>query len=243
MKIFITLFLFLAASVQGLARELVIGITPANGAPYVVGDFANIDEGLIYDISTWVTEQTGIRFRFSVLPRARIEPYLLDGRIDVITFFNPNWTSNDDKYWFSEPVFTEGNIIVTRQDDAFQPTQWSDLTGPIGGHRGYVYPAPFNEAVASGRVFRDDVEVPKQNYMKLHAHRINGFILSDIIYAYDLKANKELTANTKASEWRLTENTIHWLMLKDHPDAEQVITAINRLVTNGGVEQLLQTYR
>lgn len=243
MKKHIALLLLLATAAQGLARELVIGITPANGAPYVVGDFSNISAGLIYDISQQITEQTGITFRFSVLPRARIEPYLLDGRIDIITFFNPNWTSNDEHYWFSEPVFTEGNIIVSRQDDAFQPTQWSDLTGPIGGHRGYVYPAPFNEAVANGRVFRDDVEVPKQNYMKLHARRINGFILSDTIYAYDLKANAELTKNTKASEWRLAENDIHWLMLKQHPDAEQVMTAINRLIADGGVAALLQNYR
>lgn len=241
-KIALVTFL-LALTLNCLGHELVIGITPANGAPYVVGDFANINEGIIHQISQELTHETKITFRFMVLPRARIERYLLDGRIDIITFFNPSWTANREQYLFSEPTFTESNLVITLAGSAFQPSQWSDLEGPIGTHRGYVYPAAFNEAVDNGTVFRDDVDVPRQNYMKLQANRINGFVLSDIIYAYDLKENPELSANTKASEWRLTENSIHWLMLKNHADADKIITAVNRLIASGIVESILEKYR
>lgn len=120
---------------------------------------------------------------------------------------------------------------------------YADLAGKvIGGHLGFVYAAEFNQAVEAGVFTREDVQTADQNYRKLLSDRIHGFVHTDISLLYDQQQNPQY-AGLALSPLIIAQNNIHMAMRKDNPLTARVFEALDELLAEGVIQEIVASYR
>lgn len=130
---------FLICSGVANAKELKVSIT-SNYAPYHFIDKDGKSGGIHYDIISEINAELGYTTIMRTIPRKRMEKRALENVDDCF----PNalaWTSNIEKFVYSEPISEVQDVLFTVMGSALKFTEPADLFGKrIIAMRGYVYP-------------------------------------------------------------------------------------------------------
>ncbi len=238
------MLLFTAMSVSG-QEPLVIVLQAGNTAPYVLGPHDKPTGGIVVETALRVGKDLGMPVVFTEMSRKRmVDELLADPRHEVCPILNPAWTEEPEVLAFSGPLFVERNRLVVRSDKSLLYDHLIDLEGKtIGGLLGYIYPPAFQDLVDHGKVFRSDVTSPTQNYQKLLAGRIDGFIHADLLALYDLKTNPAYKGLSMAAYVLSTQN-IQWALNTKGPVFNAKLFAkLDALKDEGFFDTLLRKYR
>jgi polar amino acid transport system substrate-binding protein len=163
----------------------VVAFGDYNPPPYAMIANDELNGGIIYDIGKEFARRIGRPVRFDPIPRARLVPMLMVGRIDMICGTNPVWMPElgAEATW-SPPLFRENEMIVASFAETpldLIPALTGKAVGLVLGER---YGPAMEQAFASGVVRREDSGTDEMNLKKLELHRIDAVIAPEFFVRY-----------------------------------------------------------
>ncbi|MGH8029767.1 MAG: substrate-binding periplasmic protein, partial [Arenimonas sp.] len=179
-----------------------------NGRPFALydgrGAFAG---GIARDVIEPLADALGLRAEFLDLPRARVEAWLREGRIDGACFLAPAWVARPEALRWSPVLFHIRQVIVS-------PPGAASVAGPdalfgkrLGALLNYRYPE-LQPYFADGRIHRSDAPSFASNIAKLERGRIDAFLNDDIAALYAARSGR-LPANARIDALWAPENPVY----------------------------------
>ena len=135
-------------------------------------------QGILHDLMLSLATQVGLPAEFHVLPRGRIQTAMEHGEVDVRCYVVQTWlTDQPGDYSWSIPLFTQPDLLVSRQAST-APINPADLSAqPIGTVLRYSYPT-LQPLFDAKRLERDDARNQQLVLDKLLAGR-NRYAVSN----------------------------------------------------------------
>ena len=171
------------ALLRGSARnENVVRVSVAGNA------FSNFQKGLpagiVAEAAAQVFKQMGRDAGFIAMPTDAALKTLETGRLDAATvvFKTPKIK---DKYYFSDPVVTDYQVVVVRKGRSFDLQKRSDLYGKrLGGRLGYRYELVDRDPAINIQRYQSDGEMIRA----LLLDEVDGVLLAGISDVYALRS-------------------------------------------------------
>jgi len=223
--------------------KLIVSYGDHNAPPYAIEKGEVLYGGLIKDIAIELADELDIDISFNKTPRKRIERNLENDSIHLVLISNPKWLSNSDKLQWSDTIFVEQDVIVTKAEKNHNYKEVSDLKGKIiGTIRGYSYPTI--DALFDKNYFvRYDVSNLKVNLIRLQMNRV------DAIVAASTPLNYLLQQSNKPLEFKVLPVSIsqHNIRAAFSPNAPISIDdfnqALKKLKDQGIIAAILRKYK
>jgi polar amino acid transport system substrate-binding protein len=185
-----------------------VAVNEANGRPYALydrdGTFAG---GIARDIIDPLGRQLGLRVEYLNLPRARVERWLHDGRVDAACFLAPDWVAEPARVHWSPVLFHIRQVVVS-------PPGASPVASPqalygrrLGTQLNYTYPE-LQDYFADGRIRRADAPSIASNIAKLARGRVDAFLYDDIAAPYAVRDGR-LPAGARIDPLWAPENPVY----------------------------------
>jgi ABC-type amino acid transport substrate-binding protein len=150
--------------------------------------YANLQDGqptgVMVEAIDIILKRMNRKHAYIALPPSDTAVALQDGTIGVNSVAVQT-ESNADRFWFSDPIVTEYNIVAIRADQSLDLTRMSDLYGLVlGGRAGYQYPLLDRDPKIKLVRFAQDAELIRNLIHK----RIDAAVVSSISDVYKLRA-------------------------------------------------------
>jgi polar amino acid transport system substrate-binding protein len=229
--------LLACASVQAAQEEMVF-IAPTNhGMPLAQFKDGRINNGILMELGVAIAHKLGRTARFVSVPSKRVAMVLSKGEADGVCYVLPHWIDGDFRW--SRPLIPNGMLLIAHPG-APVVRSVAELAGrKIGTVAGYRYPQI--EEVLGGQFIRDDAPTSEHTVSKLAAGRTSYAIVGQSMFEYLRRYDKNFHARP---EFLITTVTTQCAFSRQSkiPFA-QVDKAINALVEQGGVDEILSHYR
>jgi polar amino acid transport system substrate-binding protein len=229
------------ASEPDQVRTLRIAANDANGPPFVLYDGqGRFVGGLARDVIDPLAGALGLRAEYLNLPRARVEAWLREGRIDGACVLAPAWVARPGALRWSPPLFRIRQVIVS-------PASAAPVTSPraLFGHRlgtllNYTYPE-LQPYFADGRINRSDAPSFASNIAKLERGRIDAFLNDDIASLYAARTGR--LPGVRIDPLWAPENPVHCAFSPAFAArAPRWHALLEARVAAGGVERAIAAY-
>lgn len=211
-----------------------------NTAPFVFLDStAAVSGGIFEDIAIALCERTGMDYKFVNIPRKRLEEKMISGEVDLYFKMNPRWATDSTLFIWSEPLFWEQDILLSRRD---RPFQMSDsLSGiTIGTILGFYYPS-LEEIFDSGELVRKDAHSLHSNIGKLELERIDALVDSEILIRYQLKVRG--SSLFYISKTPVDRHRVHAMISAEMDSRNTILTVLDELQQEGVIDTILLNYQ
>lgn len=165
---------FLAFGDVGAAETIKV-ISYHTHPPFIVAD----KEGLTYDLATLLSERSGGRFVFQVVPtsRPRLNKLLEQKKTFIVPWVNPAWfkdKSETKHVWTRNSLMFDNNAIVSHIDKSVVYEGPMSISGMVfGGVRGHTYTGIDDYIQETGKIRRIDADNHISNIRKLLKGRID----------------------------------------------------------------------
>lgn len=189
---------------------------------------ANIKQGLVLDLARLLDKRSYGLYTFipKVIPRKRLDRYIVDGTPAVVVFVNPSWMQDNvkTKYYWTAAILRDKNEIVSRmfgQDP--KRIRFNDVNSFKGMTFGSVFGRRIrgvDELVKRGEIKRIDVAGEDQNLKKLLAGRIDLMTAPNSMLRFLIK-NMSLEGQIYFSPKPLFSYTRHFMVTKNMRDVYQ----------------------
>lgn len=233
--------LLLSAMTQAAERPLRFSVSDSSTMPMIHLENGQPVDGILHDLHSRIAEKLGRKADELVMSRARIQPLLAEGEVDVSCYMNPAWLAADHaSYRWSVPFMTQRSVLVARPETP--PVKLSSLHGQrIGTVLGFLY----READASfrnGTLIRDDARTENQVLEKLAAGR-DRYAMSTQVALDWFNRNRPAGLRLNVVD-RLLEFSIHCIV-RDEPDvpAREILDAMRQMRDDGEFDAILARYR
>ena len=172
------------ASPPARTTILRVAVNQANGRPFALHDArGQLVGGLARDVIDPLAQALGLRAEYLDLPRARVEAWLHDGRIDGACFLAPAWVADAAALRWSPVLFRIRQVIVSPAASPPVMAPQALFGRRLGALLNYTYPE-LQPWFASGRIHRSDAPSFASNIAKLQRGRIDAFLNDDIAALY-----------------------------------------------------------
>lgn len=142
-------------------------------------------QGLLYGLAEYLSRKSNGKYAFSayVLPRKRLDYIISPNQPDnwVVAFAVPKFFADEDqsKFSWSGTLMRDLDFLISRREAPIVYTGPESLYGKrFGGTLGHRY-AFFEDAIADGKIVRDDCLNMECNVRRLILGRIDATILSN----------------------------------------------------------------
>jgi polar amino acid transport system substrate-binding protein len=188
---------FLLVGLAGLAAAagaradppgtLRVAVNEANGRPFALyGRDGEFEGGLARDVIDPLAAGLGLRAQYLNLPRARVETWLHDGRLDAACFLAPDWVAEPQRFRWSPVLFRIRQVVVSPPGAAAVAAPQALFGRRLGTQLHYTYPE-LQPYFADGRIRRADAPTIDANIAKLARGRIDAFLYDDIAAPYAVR--------------------------------------------------------
>jgi ABC-type amino acid transport substrate-binding protein len=168
------------AMAAGRPGTLRVALNEANGRPFALYDPAgHFVGGLGRDVIDPLAGALGLRAEYLNLPRARVEAWLREGRIDGACFLAPAWVGNPAALRWSPVLFHIRQVVVSAPGSPPVDSPRALFGRRLGTQLNYAYPE-LQPYFADGRIRRADAPSHASNMAKLARGRIDAFLYDDI---------------------------------------------------------------
>lgn len=190
------------------ATTLRIAANQANGQPFVLYDRrGTFTGGLARDVIEPLAGALGLRAQYLNLPRARVEAWLREGRIDGACFLAPAWVARPDALRWSPELFRIRQVIVSPPGSPPVAEPRALFGKRLGTLLNYTYPE-LQPYFADRRILRRDAPTFGSNIAKLGRGRIDAFLNDDIAALYAARTGT-LSADVRIDPLWAPENPVH----------------------------------
>lgn len=199
------------------------------------------EQGLIPDLYRLISREAGVELQLTVVPRARIDMTLQQGKADLLCYSSPEWMQAPYRFIWSLPFMTQRNLLVGRQHYAdFKGL--TELQGePVGMVLGYSY-AELQPLIEAGRLQRQDARSQQLALEMLRAKRFDYAVSNDLSLRWFNHLNPE---QQPLVELELIREEPVACLVRDDPalPSMRLLRSMVRLQQRGEFERLLQRYR
>lgn len=197
-----------------------------------------LKEGILKDVGEALSKELGITFKILLLPKQRIAPALLSGRISLICHSNEIWQPKiKNQVFWSHDLYNSTNFVAFLKNKA--PKSKKDLYGErIGTVLNFIYTG-LEEEFHKNLVLREDGPNIGSNIQKLLKRRVNYVLMSNLEYNYFKKSFPVLQFADFAHDSVTTKCA---LSKKSSLSLSQLNRAIDTIKRNGTLERILKSY-
>lgn len=242
-RIILLLTLFVVVSCLAAEEVIVEAWSYYNDPPFYIQQ----DSGFAHDFIELLNRECSGEYSFhlKLLPRKRIDQFLLEGRAGIVLFVSWIWMNDPDqsKYLWSPILLHGSNDVVSSMSMRieYDGTDSSLYGLRLGGVLGHRY-EELDKACSEGLIIRSDTKSQEQSLKKVILNRIDVTILPRSILDY-YEAELELEGKIYRSQIPLGEFTRHILVTPDLQDVhEKVSEIVSELDSNEQWHQLLKKY-
>jgi len=166
-------------------RTYVVGST-ATGVPFTFLDLkTNTIQGLMVDIATAIGQVAGFKVNVQQTVFSALIPSLTSNKIDIISAAMLRTPARAEVIDFSQPVYSYGEALIVKADDARPYTGLEDLKGEaVGAQVGTVYIDQLNKKGGFKEVRGYDTGVEMMRDIALG--RLKAGLVDQPIVAYQL---------------------------------------------------------
>jgi len=234
--------LSLAVSAETLRFSYWIEAAP----PLAFKEEGRLVGGIIKQIGDAIGEQMDVPVEYVELPVPRIEPYLLDGQIDIDCITNPAWKHDPSKLDWSPALFDGADRFIVRSGKDSSIDQFTDLKGrTLGIYNGYIYHPEIMRMIEEKEVSVVKVSDVTKALHLLEMKRIDALIDFGVILRYQLQQFNQsgafALANKAADSYQLFCAYSPKLAIGDQ-GSEAFDTVIESLVSSGKIDAILKQY-
>ncbi|MNK38585.1 membrane-bound lytic transglycosylase F [compost metagenome] len=241
-KVLFFLGMSLFAQTPPPPSDIVYGVNMDFAMPLVgvnrVGEKPQLIEGIIKDIGDAIFKELKVEPKFSLLPKKRVAPSLVSGKVSFICHTNEAWQPliKDEVLW-SETLYKSDNWVVFTKGKA--PRKISDLNGQrVGVILNFVY-LNLDSSFEQKLVLREDSPNTESNLNKLLKGRLSYIIMSNIEYEYYKKKYPQLQfADVQIGSFM----TKCALSRNSKLSLKSLNKAIERIKENGTLDRILKKY-
>jgi polar amino acid transport system substrate-binding protein len=227
----------LSAFALAAPPELVL-LAPNNHAmPIAQFNDGVLERGIMKDVGEAIAARLGRPLRFVSAPSRRVALMLAQGDADGVCYLQPYWIDGD--YRWSAPMIPNGALVIARADAPVVRGP-ADLAGKkVGTVAGYRY--PYWEQALGKEFKRDDAPSMQHNLRKLEAGRTQYALIELATYDFEIKNNA--ARKLRGDFVYETYKGSCAFSLKSKVPFDEVNRAIESLIADGSVEQIMARYR
>lgn len=240
---FMVLGLAMVAAVAP-AEPARIGFGSHNAPPYAYLLPNQPTLGLISDLASLLAESSGRPVTMVAYARESAAELLERGDLDLICITNPAWLSDrqQQRFWWSKPLFVERDLLVVNGASGWQPQQLNELQGRrIGMVRGYRYPT-LEQLPADQHPERIDAASPFDQLLALGDNQLDGVIIADLQFAHYGRINPG-ASQLQPVALQLSSHPVHCAFSRQQPANQQLQQALDQLIANGEIATAVNRYR
>ncbi|KAB0494620.1 substrate-binding periplasmic protein [Pseudomonas vancouverensis] len=209
--------------------------------PMVQLEHGRPTQGILYDVMLSLATQVGVPAEFHVLPRGRVQNAMEHGEVDIRCYAAQSWLPHQSgDYIWSIPLFTQPDLLITRQA---APTTVNPATlppQPIGTVLGYSYPT-LQPLFDSNRLQRDDARNQEQVLEKLLAGR-NRYAVSNQ-WSLDWFNQRLLPERQLQGVAVLQEQSVGCYVRNDpQVPVQRVLRTLLRMKMSGEIDDIIHLY-
>lgn len=240
----VMLLLATLTSYSASAEELRFSYWNEATDPWVSQDVSAPHKGILLDLGALIAKHLGADAQFLKLPVARIQPWLLDGKIDLDCVANPAWREQPDLYHWTPVLFRDFDGLLVRKGQAATIRELKDLIGKkVAIYHHYTYLKEFRQLMASGQIEAVNMVDLETGMQLLRLGRVDAVVEFGIVLKYRLRDSK-LASEFELAQGRLEDFDLQCAYAKNQLiKPEKINDSIRQLVESGAIETMLGKYR
>ncbi len=217
-------------------------VSESNTAPYA---FFSVDGKLSGGISKHLLDEVASRMRGQIeyldVPRARVEPWLSQGKADVACFLSPEWVADAAKFDWTGPLFYTQQLIIRRQDAPPIRSIMDLYRKRVGTNHGFRYPE-LDAAFKSEQLIRDDAHSLVSNLQRLAQGRLDAVMTVDLTYS-DVMKTQRFDTNFAADPLWAEPSAVFCAISQSSAYRMQLLQNFSRLTGEGFFVSELKPYQ
>ncbi|MEK2688602.1 substrate-binding periplasmic protein [Bdellovibrio sp. GT3] len=197
-----------------------------------------LEDGILKQLGEALAEELGVTEKWFLVPKQRVAPSLVQGKIDILCHLNEVWQKAIVKdVWWTDEIYRSSNGIVYFRENPV--TSIEDLKGEsIGSVLNFVYPA-LDPYFTQGTLKREDGPNNQANIQKLLKKRLKYVVMSNIEFAYYSNPYPRLRFFELQGSSLMTKCAIS---KKSKLKLSDVNKAIATIIRNGKLSEILRSF-
>lgn len=217
-------------------------VSESNPAPYA---YFSVDGKLSGGISKLLIDEVGRRMAAQIdyldVPRARIEPWVKQGKADIACFLNPDWVSEADKFNWTAPLFYSQQLIIRRQSSSEIRAIMDLYRKRVGTNHGFRYPE-LDDAFSSKQIIRDDAHSLISNLQRLAQGRLDAVMTVDLTY-WDVMKSHQFQEKFAADPLWTAPSPVYCAVSPHSVHRLEILKQFNDLTSEGFVLKVIKPYQ
>ncbi|MBQ1783935.1 MAG: transporter substrate-binding domain-containing protein [Gammaproteobacteria bacterium] len=221
-----------------------VGFGSHNAPPYAYLLPNQPTIGLISDLASLLAESSGRPVTMMAYARENAAELLERGDLDLICITNPAWLSDrqQQRFWWSKPLFVERNLLVVNSASGWLPQQLNELQGRrIGMVRGYRYPT-LEQLPVDQQPERIDAASPFDQLLALSDQQLDGVVVADLQYDHYRRISPG-ASTLKLAPIPISSHPVHCAFSREQPANQQLQQALDLLIDEGAIATTVNRYR
>lgn len=236
-----------AAAMAGDPPSIRIAYSDAESPPHLIRaanvEGAKIIGGLTKDFGDLLSSALAMQPNFQPMSRKRVEFGLQRGEADLMCLYSPKWFSHPDWFDWSEPIWTQSDLLLAPADQAQRYKQVEDLAGKrVGATLGYRYPQ-LDPLFDKGAATRTDEIVIDSAFRLLKKGMVDVVVAAEPVVVYYLAQDPAAASRYAVAPLELGKvETQCAVSKKGTVPVAKVNAALESLKRSGKLAALMQRY-
>lgn len=193
--------------------------------------------GILKDLGEAIAQRLGRRISFVSVAGEQVSAALSAGKADGICYVRPFWIDGD--FDWTRPLIPDAELVAAREGAPLIRSLTDLRDRPVGTVANYRYPRV--EQVLGLRFQRSDSVSMEENLRKLVAGTVHYTVIAQSTLAYQMRQNKALKLRADLVFASFTAQCA--FSRRANLPFSEVNKAINSLMDDGSVEDILARYR
>jgi len=229
LRILITLSIVWSSLSQSAPLRLSQDLWP----PYIMN--SAYGSGIAYDLVTNALDSAGFEFEYTVKPWSRVLKETLGGQNDVIIAI---WKSEQrDKDYLLTDMYMHNNIVfISRTDTNFEYESLESLKGiRMALIHNYAYGGNLRQA--PDMIPINSIDLPN-SIRQVLTQRADVLVADEAVGRWTVKEMRVKRDKLYFSRSYLDSTPLHAAVRRDHPQAKEIVSALNQYFKTHGPERL-----
>ena len=230
---------------SALAKEpLVFSYWTKASEPFVIRENETLSGGIIKDLGVLIAQKLNREASFWNLPNQRIEPYLIEEKVDFDCITNPAWKQQPEAYRWSPALFKGADVFLVRAGAENNIRTYGDLIGKtLGIYTGYVYHPEIMRLIENGDIATVKISDLEKGVYLLELERIDALIEFGVIVRHRMRQGKIPETKVIAS-YPADTFDLHCAYAAEFDlNEEQINRLFSEIVESGEMEEILSKYQ
>lgn len=241
MRLALGALLLISLNVAAADAPLRFVVPDSWAMPMVQLERGHPTQGILHDVMLSLATQVGLPAEFHVLPRSRVQNAMEHGEVDVRCYAAQSWLPNQSgDYIWSIPLWTQPDLLISRQDPQTSVTPANLSRQPIGTVLGYSYPT-LQPLFDSDRLHRDDARNQEQVLEKLQAGRYRYAVSNQ--WTLDWFNQRLMPGQQLQAVAMLQEQNVGCYVRNDpNVPVQRILRTLLRMKMSGEIDDIIRLY-